>query len=99
AVTVLTSEGDGREGANETNVRWCTMGGPLEGGWGGVTIMDHPGNVRHPNRVRVHPGVPYFGFMLPQAGDYTIAPGQPLTLRYRIVVHAKMPDAGLLDGL
>jgi hypothetical protein len=99
AVTVLTSEGHDRAAADETNARWCMMGGPLDGGWGGVTIMDHPSNVRFPNRLRVHPGVPYFGFMLPQAEAYTIAPGQALVLQYRIVVHAKMPDAAFLNGL
>ena len=99
AVTVLTSEGKDREGADETNARWCMMGGPLDEGWAGVTYMDHPSNVRFPNRLRMHPEVPYFVYTLPQAAAYTIAPGQPLVLRYRIVVHAKKPDVAFLNGL
>jgi hypothetical protein len=99
AVTVLTSEGKDREVANETSSRWCMMGGPLAGGWAGATLMDHPTNVRFPNRLRVHPSVPYFVYTLQQETPYAIAPSQPLTLRYRIMVHAEKPDEALLNGM
>ncbi|MGQ9733262.1 MAG: PmoA family protein [Candidatus Zipacnadales bacterium] len=96
-VTVLTSEGLGRLAANETSAKWCLMGGPLEHGFGGVTMMDHPDNPRFPNRLRVHPKVPYFGFMLPQAESYVIEPTAKLRLRYRILVHAVQPDEDTLN--
>ncbi|MFQ6133893.1 MAG: PmoA family protein [Armatimonadota bacterium] len=97
AVWALTSEGRQRAEANETNARWCCMGGPLEGGWGGVTIMDHPRNPRHPNRVRVHPRYPFFIYVLPQAESYTIEPGERLVLRYRFLIHSRQPDAAALE--
>ncbi len=98
-VVVLTSEGKGRQEADNSTARWCLMGGALGEGWGGATLMDHPQNPRFPNRLRVHPKVPYFGFMLPKSGQFVIRPGETLVLRYRIVVHSAQPKSAELDRL
>ncbi len=98
-VWALTSEGKDRQAADRTTGKWCAMGGELGDGWGGATVMDHPGNLRHPNRLRVHPNVPYFGYMLPQAEAFTFEPGQEYVFKYRILIHAAKPTAEQLEAL
>jgi hypothetical protein len=95
----LTSEGKARQSADRTTGKWCVMGGPLGDGWGGATVMDHPGNLRHPNWLRVHPSIPYFGYMLPQAEAFTFEPGKEHLFRYRILVHSSQPTAEQLEAL
>ena len=96
-VRVVTSEGSDRAEANASSARWCFMGGPLDGAFAGVTLMDHPDNPRFPNVLRVHPRVPYFGFMLPASGSYTLEPGRTYTFRYRLLAHPCAPTAAEIN--
>ena len=96
---VLTSAALERAASDGSAAEWCFMGGELGEGFGGATLMDHPDNPRHPNQLRVHPTVPYFGFMLPQGGEYEIGADVPHTFRYRILIHAQMPTAESIDAL
>ena len=97
-VTVLTAAGDDRVKANNTRTRWCAMIGPLGRDRGGVTLLDHPDNPRHPNGIRVHPTMPFFCYMVAQQTPYTITPDQPLVERYRILLHASEPTADEING-
>ena len=97
SVRVVTSEGLGRVEANGTRARWCFMGGPVDGDFAGVTLMDHPDDPRFPNVLRVHPKVPYFGYMLPASGSYTLEPGRTYTFRYRLLAHPCAPTADALN--
>ncbi|GMU91414.1 MAG: hypothetical protein AMXMBFR4_04720 [Candidatus Hydrogenedentota bacterium] len=75
---------------------WCDYSGPIEGqGWHGVTIFDHPSNLRHPTRWHVRDyglmgancfGLSYFTNKR-ENGDYTLKNGESLTFRYRVYVH------------
>lgn len=75
---------------------WCDLSGHVDGGTGGVLIVDHPGNPRSP--------VPWYGSVRNENyGDegwsnfvnaaflwdepLQWSEGQPLSFRYRIVVH------------
>lgn len=53
----------------------------------GVAILQHPGNPHFPDGWTLR----QYGYLSPSftnaAPDYTIRPGQPLTLRYRVFVH------------
>lgn len=82
--------------------KWCDLSGKFDGGSdlaGGVAIFDHPENVRHP--------APWYGAT--GAGHYfnaaflfnepmTLKQGEQLHLRYRVLVHDGIPDAGQLNA-
>lgn len=99
-VEVLTSEGKTRKDANGTPARWIDYTGPLGAdGWGGCIVIEHPANPRYPNALRVHPTMCFFSTTLVQPDAYTLKRGEPLVLRYRIVLHDGKPDAALAERL
>ena len=68
----------------------------------GITLMDHPGNLRHPAEWHnvLSDKVP-FGYFSPAplwSEPYTIPAGNELTLRYRVVVHAGRGDPERLEA-
>ena len=65
----------------------------------GVTVLDHPGNFRFPQPVRLHPNKPYFCFAPMVLGEFEISPGHPYTSRYRLYVHDGPPDAADIERL
>ena len=68
--------------------RWIDCSGKgISGGVGGVAILDHPKNLRHPSKWSVFPGMPYFSPAVVFDGPQTVPAGKSLTLRYRILVH------------
>ena len=90
---VLTSEGKTRAQANHSRVRWCDISGATDAVWSGLTTMSHPGNLRHPEPVRVNQTIPYFCFVDAYLGDFTITPAEPLVLKYRFYVHDDKVEA------
>jgi hypothetical protein len=86
----LTSEGRTRKDGHGTRGRWCDMAGLSGKNWAGVTIMSHPKNFRHPEKMRIWPdpreGV-FFCFAPSQLGDWTMKPGKDYVFRYRFYVH------------
>ncbi len=99
-VDVLTSEGKTRKDANATKARWIDFTGRLGAeGWGGILAIEHPANPRYPNGVRVHPSMAFFSTTLVQPDAYTIKKGEPLVLRYRLVIHDGKPDKALAERL
>lgn len=96
----LTSNGEtDREKGHATRARWCDMGGDVDGSRVGIAILDHPGNYRHPQPMRIHPTEPFFNYAPQQAGDMAIKPGEKYVSRYRFVVHDGPPDRAELDRL
>ena len=76
--------------------RWVDYSATVAGRAAGVTILDHPGNPRHPSRWHAR------GYSLCSAnpfglrdftgdanadGSYSVAPGESLTFRYRVIIH------------
>ncbi len=96
----LTSEGEtDRIKGNNTRVRWCYLGGAVEGGeLAGTATLGHPGNFRAPQPVRLHPNMPYFSLVPQQLGEFRIEPGKPYVARFRFVVADGAPDRALLDA-
>ncbi|MEO6244824.1 MAG: PmoA family protein [Opitutaceae bacterium] len=100
AARFLTSEGEtDRLKGNNTRVRWCYLGGVVEGGaLAGTATLGHPGNFRAPQPVRLHPNMPYFSLVPQQLGEFRIEPGQPYVARFRFVVADGAPDPALLEA-
>jgi len=99
-IDVLTSEGAKGRSGNFKPARWFDFTGKLpDDGWGGLMVIEHPDNPRYPNRLRVHPSMPFVSTTLPQTADYTIKQGEPLVLRYRLVLHDGRPDKALAERL
>ena len=98
----LNSEGviDRSKGdSSQTVGRWAHMGGLVDGAFTGIAVLGHPDNVRAPQPQRIHPTEPFLNLAPQQAGDVEIAPGRPLTLRYRFVVADGAPDKAELERL
>jgi hypothetical protein len=99
----LTSEGRGREDGHTTRARWCTMFGETEHGTAALTILGHPKNHDAPQRQRIWPaatehGAIFFNFVPIQETGWALEPGQPCTMRYRLVVSAGTPDKDQVEG-
>ncbi len=83
----VTSTGLDRTNSHETRADWCAMHGPTETGEATVVIMNHPSNHDSPQRMRVWPkGHVFFNYVPAQENSWSIAPGESITLRYRVVV-------------
>ena len=96
---ILTGEGiRDREAGNHSTPRWVAAYGPVEGQTVGVVYMDHPGNFRHPQAVRIHPTMPYFVFGPVPRGSVIIRPGMAYQARYRIITFDGEPDAEVIEG-
>lgn len=96
----LTSERRTREDGHATRARWCAMHGPTDKGVASVAILCHPSNHDAPQRMRIWDNGPvFFNFVPIQETSWSLDPGKPETLRYRIVVADGRPDADIIEGL
>jgi type 1 glutamine amidotransferase len=86
--SVLTSEGKNTATASHGQpARWLDFSFP----GGGIAIIDHPGNPRHPTPWYVHDRSP-MSFYSPAVlfnQPLVLAAGQSLTFNYRILIHSK----------
>ncbi len=83
----LTSEGLQREGGHGSRARWVRLHGPTETGLASVVIMSHPTNPQSPQPVRIWPDGPmFFNYVPAQKTPLQLAPGETMTLRYRLIV-------------
>jgi hypothetical protein len=72
--------------------RWIDYAGPVAPGlWNGIALFDHPRNPEHPAYFHVR-GDGWMGASLTHGAAITVAPGQPLRLRYRLWVHRGAHD-------
>ena len=84
-----TSTGLDRTEGHATRGDWVVMHGPTGQGQASVVIMGHPSNHDSPQRMRIWPeGKVFFNYAPTQEFDWQIAPGETVTLRYRVVVLA-----------
>jgi hypothetical protein len=98
---LLFSDGTTSDRPTPKLARWCDLSGKLDGGvgqTGGVAMFDHPDNPRHPT--------PWYGSTGP--GHYfnaaflfnepmTLDADEKLALRYRVLVHDGLIEAGQLQ--
>jgi len=85
---ILSARGDRNEqGAHTKRAAWIDQSGPVgRGKWGGVAILDHPGNPNHPTAWHCR-NDGWAGASFNMAESTPIQPGRPLKLRYRLVLH------------
>ncbi len=103
---IVTAAGQRDRDAWGKRAEWCDYTGPVEGEIVGIAVFDHPDNLRHPtywhvrdyglfaaNPFGVHdfvPGTPK------GTGDYRLARGEQLILRYRLCLHkGRTEQAGI----
>lgn len=89
---------------------WCDYSGPIEGlGWRGLTVFDHPDNLRFPTSWHVRKyglmganpfGYSYFkekeynkGLLPSENGDYLIKNKETLSFKHRVYVHSGNVEA------
>ena len=89
----LNSEGQSGVAATHGRpARWMDCGNSR----GGIAILDHPQNFRHPAPWYVNQEMPFFSPAVLFNADHTIPPAGKLKLRYRIIVHSQpKPQAEL----
>ena len=85
---------------------WVDYHGPLDGQTVGIAIFNHPDSFRFPTRWHVRTyglfaanpfGVREFAAGKPQSGAYTLASGQAISLRYRVLLHRGDDKEGKLS--
>jgi hypothetical protein len=78
--------------------RWVDFSGELPNGKeAGITIFDHPENLRHPSPWYVDKGMPYFSPAVLFNKPYKIEAKESLTLWYRILIHPGRLDTKTLE--
>lgn len=83
-----TSHGDTSTGvAHGKAARWVDLAGPGPG----ITILDHPGNLRHAPPWYLHSSASMLFFSpSPLFNEpLDLAPGESITLTYQIIIHSK----------
>lgn len=96
---VLTSEGIQDTSANNTPAKWVRVSGAVNNKPASATVIGHPSNFRYPQKIRVHPDMPYWvfspvidkGFFIPPSGTYTAS--------YRYLITSLEPSAALINAL
>lgn len=97
---VLTADGEtDRLKANAAKARWIFFGGTVGAGHAGIAMLDHPGNFRAPQALRVNEGVPFVCYSPSQEGPWTIEPGRAYVNRYRFVIEDAIPTRAHIDAL
>ena len=89
----LTSEGKSRADGNHSRPHWTDAYGLVDGQPCGVAVLQHSSNTRFPSPARLHPSKPYFVYTPVALGEMMIEPEQPITSRYRYIVHDGPVDA------
>jgi len=95
---ILNSQGQRNEAeAFRKPARWVDYSGPITNqATAGIVLMDHPANPRHPAPFMVRDNG-WMGACVTVDDPLTIAPNEPLRLRYGLGVHAGVPDAAAID--
>jgi hypothetical protein len=107
AKTVGVNDGGGtiRNSAGAVNekdifckpARWVDYSGPITStATEGVTLFDHPKNPNHPTIFHVR-NDGWMGASLTQREPRTIRAGEPLALRYGLLVHRGQPSVNDIE--
>jgi hypothetical protein len=96
---VLTSEGFKDSLGNNTAARWVTAFGNINGIMSAATVFNHSSNVRYPQKIRVHPNMPYWVYAPVIDGDMFIAPGGKYHATYRYLICNSAPDNKSLERI
>jgi hypothetical protein len=98
---ILNSAGERDEAeAFRRPARWCDYAGRITNaadGFGGITLLDHPGNPHHPAPFHVRDDG-WMGCCLSLEEPVDVPSGATLRLRYGLWVHDGVPDAPAIDA-
>jgi hypothetical protein len=89
---ILTSEGMKDSSANHTPARWVTAFGNINGIMSSATVFNHSSDIRYPQKIRVHPNMPYWVYAPVVDGELLIAPGGKYEAAYRYFISSTLPD-------
>lgn len=105
--TLVDSEGRTNGAVWGKRARWIDDHGTIDGRAVGIAMFDHPDNLRHPTwwhartygLLAANPfGVHDFERAKAGTGDFELAAGATLRLRYRVLLHGDGFDAARLDA-
>jgi len=94
--TVINSAGDTGKNVWGKKAKWITYHNKIEGNVAGISMMDHPDNLRYPTPWHARDyglcaanafGLKYFTRNKKNTGDLTIKNGESLTFKYRLIFH------------
>ena len=94
---VMTNENLQDSLANHTSAKWVTASGLIDSIPTSVTIFDHSSNFRYPQKIRVHPSMPYWTYAPVVDGPFAIPPGGKYQARYRYYVSDNTPSKAVLE--
>jgi hypothetical protein len=84
---LVNSEGKVDDAVRGERAKWCDFSGPLDNGsTGGIAILDHPLNPRHPTPWNNWNNMTFMASFTFQE-FFELQPPQELRLRYRILIH------------
>ena len=98
-VSFLTSEGYDRKLSEGTRARWTLAEGKIGNEYAGVAMLGHPSNFRAPQPIHIHNSTPYFVYVPMKLGEFSIDPGSPFVMRYRLITYDGEADTGLINRL
>lgn len=84
-IEFVTSEGENRAEAHQSNAHWVAMSGEIDGEPASIIILAHPDNPRFPEPVFINQREPFFTFAPLQAGDLVLNPEDHFRARYRYI--------------
>jgi hypothetical protein len=93
---IINSAGQINEAAWGKPASWVDYQGPIAGDTLGIAVLNHPSSFRFPTYWHVRSyglfaanpfGLKAFADKKAEEGSYIIAPGNSLTLRYRVILH------------
>ena len=89
----VNSEGLQGKAMHGKNATWVHASGKtVSGEEAGLTMLDHPSNMRHPSPWYLAAGMPYYSPAIIFNEPYVLTKGQSFTLKYRVLVHSVQTD-------
>jgi hypothetical protein len=85
---IRTEAGSVERDSNMVPHAWAELEGTFQGGWAGARIDIDPANPGFPNGWCLRP-YGFLGVNFPGLKAYTLVPGRPLVLKYRVAVFSK----------
>ena len=97
--SLLTSEGLKDSLANHKPAKWVMVTGNINGKPSSAIVIGHPTNFRYPQKIRVHPEMPYWVFSPVIDEGFNMAPGGIYTARYRYLITNQSPGFSTIKAV
>ncbi len=97
--SLLTSEGLKDSTANHTAAKWVMVTGNINGKPSTATVFNHPSNFRYPQKIRVHPEMPYWVYSPVVDLPFNIPPRGKYTARYRYYLTNESPSTQQIQAV